>query len=237
MRVWLLVSSLLLVFPPGRSLAQLDVPCASVVPFDTTVYTFTRTVVLSLEHAQRALDAIPTEAQSSDAGAGMIYVLRKQRGHYLCAVALLSPFARHANEDVQLAVEAGQLMYASMASVADALLNIYRSLIAGEAGLSAAQMADSLASLRLRSEAVTSELPVVMAGSVIAALSEMDRITGRLSRLALTVPQRDTLLADLVRVFGPAVAAGPSAQQPWTMAAGLALYSSLSDPAWRLRPR
>lgn len=219
---------------PTAGVGAQGVPCVSLTPYDTTAYAFTRSVLAGFGKAHRA--SVASQSANADPvnASEFIYALRKASSEYRCASALLQQYARHPSEDVQDAVQAAHLMYTTHAETTNALLGLYRATLDGRQSLSPGVVADSIASLRLRTDAV-SMMPIVMVGSIVAALSVMDPVSDRLIGLALTRAQRDSILSELLAIFGPGVKGEPVDMQSWLLPAGAALYESVSDPAWQLR--
>lgn len=215
----------------GQVTAQVDVPCARTIPYDTTALTFVRVMVSALDHASSTLDEFDDTSPLE-----VILFFRRTIGEYQCASALLSPFLEHPNEDVRDAVEAGQLLFTVEQLVNEALLGLYRSRIDGDASLTESAVADSMASLVLKSDAVTKQLPLVMVASVAASLIEVNPASNRATRLAMTALQRDSILHDLVDIFGSDVTKPSPPEQSWLMGAAWALYRSLADSQWQLKP-
>ncbi len=215
----------------AQTAAQVDVPCARTIPYDTTALTFARVMISALDHASSTLDEFDDTSPLE-----VILSFRRAIGEYQCASALLSPFIEHPNEDVRDAVVAGRILFAVEQSVNEALLGLYRSRIDGDARLTESALADSMASLVLKSHAVTNQLPLVMVASVTASLTEMNPTSNRLTRLAMTTVQRDSILHDLVEIFGSDVTKPSPPEQSWLMGAAWALYRSLADSLWQLKP-
>ena len=173
---------------------------------------------------------------SKDDAYSLIVALKLQQSDYRCAESQVEPYASSADTIIGSSAEAVAGIFHHLAGIDDDLLAQAKSLIEPDARVSPATMAEKQGQDQVDLEQTWGLLVHAAILTTYSAI-RVNPATGRMSRLALTIAQRDDVLEILRSGFGSDVSAGMKEGQHPLVAAAAVLYQVIGDPRRQLQGR
>ena len=191
----------------------------------------------TLSYAKSGLDRTgPIGLGPEPSDFDLLLGLKLGKADFECAKSQVSTYTTSSNEAIKTSAEGTAFAFSLLADLHEKSVAEHKALLdsIGEGKLKPGTVLERQAELVASyDEAWKLLLSAVIAGTY--AVVEVEPVTGRMSRLALTRAQRDDILQKLVSTFGNDVTKGMRAGQRPLTAAASALYQVVGDPQRKLR--
>ena len=205
--------------------------CTPPVVQPESPYGYISSLVEALSYGKSSIDRIVAEdfgnekLSSLDGLALHLFNLKLGKADYECAASQVLPYTESPNETIKTSAAGVAWVFLRLAELNEKSV-VQLTALLNEAGEGKLKLGTALEKRAEMGKSYDDTWKLLVPAVIMAtyAVVEKDPSTDRLSGLAMTTAQRDTILHKLLSTFGDEIAQGMQAGQPSMVGAGAALY-------------